>query len=109
MAYTPKTWQCGDTITAEDLNHIEQGVANAGGGSALLAVNISYDEQGRGRLDKTWQEIYDAFPNAYLTMGEIKGAIQTVGSMDNQYGIESNSDMFIANAPDDYPQSSGRE
>lgn len=28
MAYTPTTWQTGDLITAERLNHLEQGVAN---------------------------------------------------------------------------------
>ena len=32
MVYRPKEWECGDTITAEDLNHLEQGVANASGG-----------------------------------------------------------------------------
>lgn len=31
MAYTPKEWKCGDSITAEALNHIEQGIANCGG------------------------------------------------------------------------------
>lgn len=36
MAYEPKTWACGDTITADDLNHIEQGVAEAGGGGGGL-------------------------------------------------------------------------
>lgn len=28
MAYTPKTWVTGETITADALNHLEQGVAN---------------------------------------------------------------------------------
>lgn len=28
MTYTPKTWECGETITAEDLNHMEQGIAD---------------------------------------------------------------------------------
>lgn len=32
MAYEPKTWVCGEKITADDLNHMEQGIANAGGG-----------------------------------------------------------------------------
>lgn len=31
MAYEPKTWSCGDVITANDLNHIEQGIAESGG------------------------------------------------------------------------------
>ena len=30
MAYTPTTWQCGDTITAEKLNKLEQAVASGG-------------------------------------------------------------------------------
>ena len=32
MAYTPKTWVCGETITAEDLNHLENGLADCCGG-----------------------------------------------------------------------------
>ena len=32
MAYTPTTWNNGDIITAEKLNKIENGVAQAGGG-----------------------------------------------------------------------------
>lgn len=31
MAYTPTTWNTGDTINATKLNKIEQGIANAGG------------------------------------------------------------------------------
>lgn len=33
MPYTPKTWQTGEVIKATDLNHLEQGVASAIGGS----------------------------------------------------------------------------
>ena len=28
MSYTPKTWVYGELITANDMNHLEQGVAN---------------------------------------------------------------------------------
>ena len=30
--YVPHEWQCGEVVTADLLNHIEQGIANAGGG-----------------------------------------------------------------------------
>lgn len=57
MAYTPTTWVTGDTVTATKLNKLEQGVANAG--SALICT---YSNNGSGIvLDKTVQEIYDAF------------------------------------------------
>lgn len=35
MAYTKQTWECGDTITAEKLNHMEDGIADASGGVLL--------------------------------------------------------------------------
>lgn len=31
MSYTPTNWSTGDTITATAMNHIENGIANAGG------------------------------------------------------------------------------
>lgn len=34
MSYEPTTWVTGDIITAVKLNNIEQGIANAGGGSS---------------------------------------------------------------------------
>ena len=64
MSYKSKEWQCGDTITAEDLNRMEQGIAQGGGDSAPLAVHQVPVGDDSYRLDKTWQEIYDAFPNA---------------------------------------------
>lgn len=36
MAYEPKEWQCGDTITADDLNRIENGVADASSVKAIV-------------------------------------------------------------------------
>lgn len=36
MAYTPKTWQCGETIMADDLNHMEQGIAQGGSVAPLI-------------------------------------------------------------------------
>ena len=47
MAYTPTNWQCGDVVTAEALNKIEQGIASASGGSsptAPLILNVETDE-----------------------------------------------------------------
>lgn len=55
MAYTPMTWVTGDTITADKLNNMEQGIASAGG-----AVQVGYTfSNGTVTLDKTWQEIHD--------------------------------------------------
>lgn len=37
MAYEPKTWECGDVVTADALNHIEQGIAESGGGTVEVS------------------------------------------------------------------------
>lgn len=31
MSYTQQNWQTGDVITAAKLNHMEEGISNAGG------------------------------------------------------------------------------
>lgn len=52
MSYTPTSWTTGDTITASALNKIEQGIADAGGGGAVIITDNGT------ALDKTYAEIY---------------------------------------------------
>lgn len=54
MAYTKQTWTTGDTITASKLNHMEDGIAEGGGGGALIVTEVD------STLDKTFAEIYNA-------------------------------------------------
>ena len=70
MTYEKTNWQVGDTITAEKLNKIEDQVAaneeaiSSAGGATLV---VTYSEEGTtGTLDKTWNEIKDAFPNVVI-------------------------------------------
>lgn len=43
MAYTKHTWQCGESISADLLNHMEQGIEDAsGGGDAGYSCEESY-------------------------------------------------------------------
>ena len=41
MTYVKQTWQTGDTITAEKLNHIEQGIEDAGGGDVPSPASVT--------------------------------------------------------------------
>lgn len=68
MTYTPTVWECGDVITAEKLNKLEQAVAQ-GGSSAPLIVTMSdrdatIEECPSGGFaadfSHSWQEMYDA-------------------------------------------------
>lgn len=55
MSYEPTVWKDGDLVTSAKLNKLEQGVANS-----ILIVHAEIESDVPTRLDKTWQEIYDA-------------------------------------------------
>ena len=42
MSYEKQTWANGDVITAEKLNHMEDGIENAGG---ALVVHMTYNAE----------------------------------------------------------------
>ena len=58
MAYEKTTWQTGDTITAEKLNNIEQGISDNETAIVQPLVVTATEPDYIG--DKTWQEIYTA-------------------------------------------------
>ena len=43
MAYEKQTWVTGEVITKEKLNHMEDGIANSGGGSEKQLTVLSFD------------------------------------------------------------------
>ena len=91
MSYTPNTWSAGDIITAQKLNAIEQGIANAGGGN-ILVVNLSGNIQIGGvnevqyhdTLDTTFADIYNAL--AAGTLVYIRRVIPCESFSDYNYG-----------------------
>ena len=70
MAYEPKTWECGETITAEALNHMEQGITSGGGTEPLiLTAHIEQDgEQTCSVLDHTYNDVKDALESGRLVL-----------------------------------------
>ena len=66
MSYEPKEWTCGETITADALNNIEEGIQDAleggGGGSSDFIITITYSPDAGGFvMDKTLDEIEAAY------------------------------------------------
>lgn len=37
MSYEKQTWECGETITADKLNHMEEGIENASSSGGVLS------------------------------------------------------------------------
>ena len=60
MSYEKQTWTTGDVITAEKLNHLEDGIESGG----MMIVTITGNDTDGYTSDKTFAEI----EAAYLTM-----------------------------------------
>jgi len=62
MSYEKQTWNNGDIISAEKLNHIEDGIESSGTGSGnVFIVNCTNDKDHTEYvLDKTWEQIHEA-------------------------------------------------
>ena len=63
MAYERQTWECGETITAEKLNHMEEGISSASGGGTALLATITIGEESELSIDKTYEEMANALIN----------------------------------------------
>lgn len=112
MAYTPNTWATGDTITAQKLNNMEQGIANAGG-----AVIVGYTfSSGSITFDKTWQELYDSMAAGSACVATfdpedfgayywptVAAVITGLTNDSGNYGFEIGGYMAEAQSPTDYP------
>ena len=57
MSYEPHTWVNGETITAEKMNNLEEGVSSGGGGGGAMIVQYNHST---GALDKTVRELNTA-------------------------------------------------
>lgn len=121
MAYTPKTWQCDDVITADELNRMEQGIAEAsqsGGGTEPLIVHetkraATAEECEDGgfvyTLDHTWQEIHDALAvgkNVVLVDNNSSEATLIVSVMGGDIGylVTARGREWLASSANEYPK-----
>lgn len=106
MAYEKQTWNCGDTITADKLNHIEDGIADAsgGGGSDIFTVNLTIDPESPSQsptVDKTFAEIKSAILSGKNVLANIKtiyqGALLGVSSIAQvSYATQEDVIRFIS-------------
>jgi len=100
MAYEKQNWNNGEVITANKLNHMEDGIA-----TGVLVVGLQEDGS---TLDKTWQEIYDAMlTNGAVIITEDGGTrvatITQCRSANSKYVVLTGSDAYIVNTTDGYP------
>ena len=118
MSYEPKQWKSGDTITAEDLNKMEQGIADASsGGTLIIELDNEASTAEKVVFDKTWQEVYDALKNGTrvimliettlppgVTNASVKTATNNTSGMAAPYQVyvETNINPVLADTADGY-------
>lgn len=74
MAYTPKTWQCGETVTDAKMNNIEQGIQEAlaccgGGGMGCDLVIRKVSNEDAVVIYGDFDAVYNKVLNRELVVG----------------------------------------
>ena len=108
MSYNEQTWQTGNVISAEKLNHMEDGIATG----VLLGVNGTINGNTM-TLDRTWQEINDAGAAVMWFENPETGAtmvswLTSIGMQSNTYACNFSARgggaiAFYADSADGYP------
>lgn len=72
MAYERHTWECGEEITADKLNHMESGIELAGGGS-ITVFEITDDPNCENGLvaDTTLNDVAEAMQKGVVAFNYI--------------------------------------
>lgn len=65
MAYSKQQWQDGDIITAEKLNHMEDGIKASNG---VMVITPYWDDDGIMKSNYTYEEILDAGYNGQIVI-----------------------------------------
>ena len=103
MAYTPTTWNTGDDVTATKLNKIENGIANAGGGSPCAHVTTAgygnYTTIGYfivGKYDSANNRYHRVFASVSSSYGPQYDILVVKSGMSDEYLYPS---TYSANLP----------
>ena len=69
MSYEAKEWVNGELITADKLNHMEDGIASAGGVEPFVVTFSQSEFGGAVTADKTYAEIHEALQQGKVVSG----------------------------------------
>lgn len=110
MAYTKNTWQTGDTITAEKLNHMETGIYNSIN-RISVTVFIDNDNMILKMTGPAFDDIYSVLTNGGLVnaysssiqqgTGQYQKALVTFGVVASVNAVSFGSLLVMANGTAD--------
>ena len=92
MAYTPTNWQTGDTITAQKLNKLENGVAS--GGDNFL-VTLTPTGETTATSDKSSSEIIAAIKQGMLPFAVVSVNNEIVSALQYIRFLNANGTLTV--------------
>ena len=114
MAYEPKTWECGEVVTADALNNMEQGIADASSGGGIeikyglirtgqTSYSINHIHEGSAPTPATADDFQDIASQMAIKDFSNYNGILWKTSEPNSYGIGLTfSTMYIIEGSGSY-------
>ena len=97
MSYIKQEWTTGDKITAEKLNHMEDGIENASSGSSELLLYWKEDQYGHTFfLDEECTNV------AFTTKNNLESDSQAIQEFNNITTLINNYDSVYVSKIEDY-------
>lgn len=97
MSYTKQTWATGDTVTATKLNHMEDGIAGAGGYDAVIRMDVVSGDITATIISGTYASLSSMIANdnvPYILVKIAEDATYYSNSIQTMVSIE-NSDVHV--------------
>ena len=111
MSYTAHTWTTGETITAERMNQLEQGVAATATIKIVPATWTQSEDTQIITLTKTWQEVYTMMEDSIVVItyetstNEIyHGFVTAIYAVGSNYFVDTSFYIYTASSANGYPQ-----
>lgn len=94
MTYIPTNWKIGDTITADKLNKLENGIASSGGGGASGMVLTGHTVDDDWVLDYSYTEVEVAIEAGIVPIYLDESLAQTWVFSVESYGFNQEQNKY---------------
>ena len=101
MSYTKQTWATGDVITAQKLNHMEDGIGGGDCNVFLVPITVEYDGQGSCTCSTTVS--FENAKAAALSGKVVVGALRNDQEEQNTSSIQIDYALMVYNYDSSVP------
>lgn len=93
MSYEKHTWETGETITAEKLNNLEDGVASGSGSTEIFVLKFYTEDLETVTADKSFEQLLEAYNSGKQIVAYIN-VYNEVSKFPTFTKLEDNSFIF---------------